>query len=306
MYNVRVLLDSVSRAGKRIVTFELTYPRLAHADFLTHRLFSKNAASSRAIPVKKMMDRIKDDPVIPVQWGKNQSGMQAAEELSDEPTTCSLGIAQWPSPREQARQLWLKARDEAVFYAQRLMDLGLHKQLANRITEPWMFITVICTSTEWDNFLNLRATPLAQPELAWVAYEVKKKLAESQPQVLEPGGEWHLPLVTGNDFDDLADEWHDGKVGDGRDLWETLKLISVGRCARVSYLTHEGKRDPNEDIALAHKLMENGHWSPFEHVAQAEHDPDIRIGNFMGWRQFRADVDPTYVKIRCPDCGHRW
>jgi thymidylate synthase ThyX len=290
LYSVRIIADSISLIGKRITTFELTYPRFVHSELLTHRLLSKNSASSRAIPVKKMLENIRNDPAMPVFWGKNQSGMQAAEELSDVPTI------EPESERDQAKRLWLKARDEAVFYAERLMDLGLHKQIANRVTEPWMFITVLCTSTEWENFYNLRDSEFAQPEIAWVAREMKKKHAESKPEPLHDG-EWHLPLLTEEDWaNDIWQFAYDNKM-DGR---EVCKLVSAGRCARVSYLTHEGKRDLQEDINLALRLSKSGHWSPFEHVAAAL--PRLsRVGNFIGWKQFRKEFENEHpTKIEAP------
>lgn len=306
MYNVKILLDSVSQAGKRITTFELTYPRFVHAELLTHRLFSKNSASSRAIPVKKMLDNIRNDPAMPLFWGRNQSGMQAAEELS---SVCSDDML---SERDQAKRVWLKARDEAVFYAERMMDLGLHKQIANRVTEPWMFITVILTSTEFENWFNLRDSPFAQPEIAWVAKEMRQKMAESEPNWIEEG-EWHLPLVDIDREDAAAFDQAFPKLLCDESFqqfsarrMEARKKISAGRCARVSYLTHDGKRDPKEDVVLADRLASSGHWSPFEHASQALSDPELRVGNFMGWRQYRADVDPGFVTLKCPSCKHTW
>ena len=272
-YSVKVLRDSVGPTGKRITTFELTYPRFVHAELMTHRLFSRNSASSRAIPIEKMLRQIEEDPAMPVWWGKNQPGMAAEEELTGQAL-------------EKVKENWLKARDHAVHVARILKDFGLHKQIANRVTEPWMFITVLVTATEYDNWFRLRCHPTAQPEIRWVAEEMRKARDESEPRVLA-AGEWHLPLI---DFDDEVT----GGITDSE-----LCKISTGRCARVSYLTHDGKRDFAEDIKLHDKLMESGHWSPFEHVAMAL-DTNERVGNFVGWRQYRADVDPNYM----PACNH--
>jgi hypothetical protein len=283
-YRVRILRDSVGPNGVRLTTWELTYPRFVHAELMTHRLFSRNSASSRAIPTKKLMQQIRREPACPVWWGKNQSGMQAREELR--------GWKLW-----LVQRVWLSARWGALFVAWLLTKLGFHKQIANRLLEPWMFITVIVTATEWDNWYRLRCHPDAQPEIGWVAKEMKRQYDAHVPRVLK-AGEWHLPLV---DLDcDDPDNFYD------------LKEVSAGRCARVSYLTHDGKRDLSEDEALAAKLMSSQHWSPFEHVAQAlpkascsnpNHDlPQCSTalkwsGNLRGWLQYRETVDLSFTKV---------
>ena len=282
-YKVKILADSIGDNGVRLTTWELTYPRFVHAELMTHRLFSRNSASSRAIPTKKLMRQIRRDPAMPVWWGKNQSGMQAREEL----TGWRLALA---------RRVWLMARWGALFAAWSLTKIGLHKQIANRLLEPWMFITVIVTATEWDNWFRLRCHPDAQPEIGWVAKEMKRQYEDPNqiPRVLSPG-EWHLPLI---DFDDELKV-----VYPDRDSY--FCKVSAGRCARVSYLTHDGKRDGAEDVKLADKLMESGHWSPFEHVAQAlpERFRDGAFsnhswsGNLRGWAQYRESVDKTFTKV---------
>jgi thymidylate synthase ThyX len=281
-----MLADSVSINGVRITTWELTYPRFVHAELMTHRLFSRNSASSRAIPTKKLMRQIMREPACPVWWGKNQAGMQAREELS--------GWRLW-----LAKRGWLAARWGALLAAWVLGALGMHKQIANRLLEPWMFITVIVTATEHDNWFKLRCHPDAQPEIGWVAQEMQRQHIANTPRFLQPG-EWHLPLM------DEHDLYHiDDKVN---------CLVSAGRCARVSYLTHDGRRDWNEDAGLAEKLMKSGHWSPFEHVAQALGTACGRAkcrvcektgmstankwsGNLRGWLQFRETVDTTFTKV---------
>lgn len=159
-YDAKIVLDSVGPNGARATTFELTMPRIVLAEFNTHRMFSRNAASSRAIPVEKLLKRIEDDPMLPVFWGKNQSGMQAAEELTGE-------------ARERAHLEWLLMRDYAVDSARVLAGpkINLHKQIANRIVEPWMFTTVVVTATEWDNAWGLRVDPAAQPEFEKVMHK---------------------------------------------------------------------------------------------------------------------------------------
>ena len=283
-YEAKIILDSVGPNGARLTTFELSYPRIIHSELLTHRIFSRNAASSRAIPTEKLLARIENDPMLPVWWGKNQSGMQAREELMGE-------------PRARAKLIWLEAVMSGVRYARELGAAGLHKQIANRAAELGMFITIVCTATEWDNFFALRDHAAAQPELADVAAKAHRLWRESRPQRLE-FGEWHLPYVTGFD---------DGLLRDPDSLYsgDDVCRISIGRCAAVSYLNQD-KRDPPADLARADKLAAAGHISPFEHVAQAltesewgryareamERWIDARVptGNLWGWRQYRKGL----------------
>ncbi len=294
-YGAKILLDSISTGGRRLTTWELTYPRFVHAELMTHRLFSRNSASSRAIPNEKLRQRVKDDPAMPLWWGKNQAGMQAREELSDDPwfgTYVDGGPRQGMSERDSARMEWLRARDLMLEASERLAKIGLHKQLCNRLIEPWMFITVIVSATTFDNWFHLRDHKDAQPEIAWVAREMHKVYKGTAPTELKIG-EWHLPLVHVQDWIDAAalipgDPDRQTVIG-------MLKKVSVGRCARVSYLTHDGKRDLREDVALHDRLiagMTTGdplHMSPFEHVAQALADPNEPSGNFKGWKQYRKE-----------------
>jgi hypothetical protein len=249
-------------------------------------MFSRNSASSRAIPIDKMLEKIETDPVIPVWWGKNQKGMQAQEALSPEEET-------------EARAIWLLARSQAVGFAKTLRDQGVHKQLVNRVVEPWMWITVLVTATEFDNFFHLRCHPDAQPEIRHIAEMAKKLFDESQPHRIEAGW-WHLPLVTDQDQLTMAGY-----------AVEDLVKICVGRCARVSYLTHEGKRDPAADIGLHDRLAESGHLSPFEHPATALENPTAWSGNFQGWKQYRKTIafEQDYLgrpkEIEIPEAFYR-
>lgn len=265
-YEAKILADSVAPCGKRLTTMSITYPRFVHSEFMTHRMFSRNAASSRAIPVAKMIREIEDDPVWPVWWGKNQSGMQAAEELD-------------PKAQAEALDWWLNARDNAVADAASLMHLGLHKQIANRLLEPWMWITVIVSATEWENFFHLRCHPDAQPEVRKIAEMMRDLYRANTPRSVTPDDAipWHLPLISQEDLE----YWATGELQTG-----DLVKIAVGRAARVSYLTREGKRDPGADIALHDRLLESGHWSPFEHVACPMRTAEPS-GNYIGWKQYR-------------------
>ncbi len=264
-YNVKILIDSINSSGDRLTTFELTYPRFIHSEFMTHRMFSRNAASSRAIPIEKMIERVENDPVIPVYWGKNQKGMQAKEELD----TIS---------EAHAEKQWLISRDLAIDQAKRLIRLDVHKQIVNRLLEPWMWITVICSATAYENFFKLRCHPDAQPEIQKLAYMMRDEYNRNTPTVVK-NGHWHLPLL---EMDIRDWQAHNFAISD-------LCRISVGRCARVSYLTHHGTRDPQADIELHDRLLLSGHWSPFEHVAYAA--PGKISGNFHGWVQYRKQFE---------------
>ncbi len=270
-YQAKILCDAFAPSGRRLTTFVVTYPRMVHAELMTHRLFSRNSSSSRAIPIATMIEQVQRDPAGPVWWGKNQPGMQAREELAD-------------YALRSAREGWLAARDQAVRSAMALSEIGLHKQIANRLLEPWMWITVIVTATEYANFFKLRCHPDAQPEIAHIAHLMRALYEESEP-ISVPAGRWSTPFLTTDDAAEAIARWT-APDGSQHEAAEKLRLISAARCARVSYLTHEGTRDLAADVALAERLAQSGHWSPFEHIAQAL-DVPTRSGNFFGWRQYR-------------------
>ena len=258
-YTIKILLDSVNPVGVRLTTFECEYPRFIHSEIMTHRMLSKNAASSRAIPIQKNIDKVRDNPVIPFEYGKNQKGMQAREKLSQLDTQAAIDTI-------------VSISRMAIAGAERLAELGLHKQVVNRYLEPFLPITTIISGTDWANFFALRAHPDAQPEFRALAYKMLSLYKQSTPQRLKEGG-WHLPLLFEED-QDLS--------------LEVKKQISVGRVARVSHLTHDGKRDISQDIRLHNDLSSAnpGHWSPFEHIAQACNDKEYR-SNFRGFKQYR-------------------
>ena len=255
----KIITDSAAHnpTGQRITTMELRYPRMVHSEFMTHRLFSRNASSSRATPVKRMIDDVIDDPVNPSYWGANKPGMQASEELSKEAI--------------QAAQLeWNAARMAAIYRASNLVRIGSHKQIANRILEPFAHINVVVTATEWDNFFALRRHPDAQAEIHELADRMYEALEASTPDVLKYG-EWHTPYA--------------GRNGD--------KRVSAARCARVSYLTHDGKEPTEEaDLALFDRLAGSVpiHASPLEHQAKPVFSLDEQndTRNFTGWVSFRS------------------
>jgi len=266
-YHAEVLLDSVNPVGQRLTTFVLRFPRFVLPEFNTHRMFSRNASSSRAIPTAKLMQQLREDPVVPVEWGRNQSGMQARELLD-----ADAALA--------AEAEWLRARDAALAHAEHLRAIGVHKQIVNRVLEPWMWASVIVSSTTYDNFFTLRCHPDAQPEIKRLADLMRMAFAASAP-VLRAAGEWHLPYVGDEDA--------------GLPI-EERKQVSVARCARVSYLTHVGTRDTEADIRLYQQLLDAGHWSPFEHVAVATAD-GTRFNNFNGWQAYRHQMEQARTLV---------
>lgn len=272
MIKAEIVCDSISTAGSRITTFVLTYPRFIHAEVMTHRMLSRNASSSRAIPVKKQIQMVIDNPVIPLAFTKNKAGMQGGEALTGD-------------QHDQAVQVWLKGRDQAVIQAQALADMEVHKQYANRILEPWAHITVVCTGTEWANFFALRCHPAAQPEICELATQMYELYSNGkEPKLLQPG-EWHLPFVDQKSAADTEDDTLQFHV---------LIKRSVARCARVSYLNHDGtKTTSSQDLELYQKLVGAApiHASPAEHQAMAIPDKNVVSGNFRGWIQYRKTLE---------------
>ena len=255
MIRVEVILDSIHPVYEtRLTTMLLEYPRFIHSQFMTHRVFSRNAASSRAIPVKKMVERIRKNPAMPLHWGMNQRGMQARDEIDDE-------------KKATAKQVWLELLDHAMRCAERLDQLGVHKQVINRVLEPWAHIQVVVTATEWDNFFDLRLHDDAQPEIQELARQMKRAMDESTPAKRM----WHIPFV---------------RPEEERLPIDTRLAISVARCARTSYYYHDGGfSKPEQDMELYERLYTAGHWSPFEH--QAEAGAHMWYNNFRHWRQWR-------------------
>lgn len=260
-YSARVLLDSVSSNGVRLTTLEVTFPRFVLAEFNTHRMFSRNSASSRAVPTSKLIERVERDPAVPLEWGLNKSGMSAIDVLSEE----AAGAA---------TRAWLDARDDAVAHARQLLDLKVHKQELNRLLEPFLWHTVIVTATEWANFFELRCAVNAQPEIRAAALRMREAVKVSVPRPIV-SGQWHTPLLQ---QDEVA-----------LDV-EVRKQVSAARCARVSYLTHEGVREIAKDLELYERLKSDRHLSPFEHVATPSGDANFHA-NFRGWIQMRSEVE---------------
>ena len=277
-YYAKVILDSVNEQGERLTTLEVRYPRCIHSELMTHRVFSRNAASSRAIPVQKLLNQVMEMPFIPEKFGINQSGMQSYQFLTG-------------PKHEQAVKKWLKARDYAHDIAMELsQDLNIHKQLCNRVIEAFTWITVIITATDFNNFFNLRIHPEAQGEIEKISSLMQEAIKNSVPTLLKPG-QWHAPYIQ----------------EDEKDIPNEIKFkVSSGRCARVSYLTHDGKRAVEKDIELFERLIGQNHMSPLEHSAtpMTEEDRNKKKlqSNFRGWVQYRKLI-PTESAPELPYKG---
>lgn len=278
-FRAEVLLDSTSPSGARLTTMSWRYPRFIHAEVMTYRMFSRNTSSSRAIPMKKLIKQVVQEPAGPVYWGRNTRGMQAREELT--------GWRRW-----LARQLWYKSRYVAVAITLCMTWIGLHKQVGNRLIEPWTWITAIITASPgaFENCWRQRCHPDAQPEFQRIAYLARACYNSSVPVERT----LHVPLIHNVDREDMVTYASEN----GQAPPDVVQAVSTARCARVSYLTHRGPRDIREDMRLYRNLRKADppHSSPLEHSATAHKDPTHRSGNFFGWVQHRAEVDPYFIQ----------
>lgn len=313
LISAKVIADSIHRES-RVTTMEVVFPRFILAEFNTHRVLSRNSASSRAIPVWRRLADVIENPVVPLHFGKNRPGMQSTEELSHEDKIAAE--ASWLVGRdvavlqafslvggeeqviadsrgnEKALAVCEFIRDLALRYPDvvarlKKMSVGIHKQHANRILEPYSWHTVIVTATKWRNFYALRASKKAQPEIVELGIAMAKAHCESSPERLFDG-EWHLPYIYGEDRAEVGQATIEER--------NKLAMISSGRCARVSYLTHYGKRSLDADLSLARGLMSDGHTSPFEHPCRTADRSGAYIGDLGGnfgsyWIQFRKTLE---------------
>lgn len=320
-FSAKIVCDSVSPNGKRITTAVVVFPRMILSEFNTHRMLSKNSASSRAIPAVKQLRKILDYPYVPNYIGINESGMQASKFLSGDALEAAqqnvylkrdraiVGALEDLVGTEKVRSEFgdnfaaaltegfdadgLAAVDRILdFYKNTISDskkegyefpdgfLNIHKQTINRYLEPFMWHTVVVTATEWGNYFALRIHGDAQPEIALPTELIRDAMDASTPTPLAYG-EWHLPFVQDDEKHLITPE-----------NIEDWKYVSSGRCARVSYETHDGVRDIAKDIELARdRLLPHGHMSPFEHVATpVDYDFTGDTGNFTGWLPFRKTI----------------
>jgi hypothetical protein len=294
LITAKIIADSICPQGVRMTTMEIEYPRFILAELNTHRMLSKNSASSRAIPVKSMHDFIRENPATPVNWGKNQPGMKAAEELTGPESKNAVFI-------------WNQAKDDALHWADALAHkVGVHKQIANRITEPWMTMKTVISGTEWANFFHLRNHADAQPEIKALAEAMIVAYTTHLPVNLKPG-EWHLPYITTATYVPTGELQYFDENFNRLDL-EDAKIISASCCAQVSYR----KNDPgfSKAFKIWEQLIENNpvHASPIEHqatpmnidsmcrfepetwqhgVTHVSANSDLWSGNLRGWIQHR-------------------
>lgn len=260
MITVKIIEDSINQNGDRLTTLQLHYPRLLHAELLTHRAFSKNARSSRAVPVKTLL---KEEIFMPV-FGVNIPGMQSREIMRG-----------WK--KHAAEMTWRVAASTCRTASRILMWLDVHKQHANRMLEWFGWIDVVLSSTEWENFFELRDHPDAQPEFQELAHKIRVELEGSKPRLLQRG-QWHLPYILDEERTELP--------------VSTLIKLSVARCARVSYKPFDGDPSIARESQRYDKLVGARpiHASPSEHQAT----PDITdTRNFRGWRQHRSFIEAS-------------
>lgn len=280
--SAKIIADSISPEGYRLTTMQVTMHRFVLSEFNTHRKFSRNSASSRAIPLKKQIQMVEENPAFPLVWQAEKSGMQGGEELTGHSLL-----------RSQA--MWEDQLDSTLnrikIYLREVEDndeTPLHKSWVNRLLEPFMWHTVCVTSTEWMNFFVQRCSPLAQPEIRYVAEAMLVALDVSEPKEVSysyfdvPGDNYHLPYLQPAEGPLIYMNGYD------------IRSISIARSARVSYLTQEGVRDYEKDQQLYERLLSphDGppHWSPFEHVARPARKGEVARGNFDGWIQRRQEI----------------
>ncbi len=307
-----VIAHSISDQEIPLITFQLRYWRPIHAECRTHRVLSqsseqvvaleqeislmddrsmsRNAGSSRARPSKAIIEQVRNNPWGPLHWGKDRPGMQAHEQIQHV---------------EHAKDRWRWAAKDAANAALGLLDLGLHKQVVNRLLEPFTYIDVVMTGTDFANWFALRDHPDADPSIQNLAQVMKEALAASKPAYLNPG-QWHLPYITPDDVVLVKEFMAEGEVYANLNPLPLLRKISAARCARVSYKAFDGTVSPiAADLELFNKLVraELVHASPTEHQAT----PDFREGttgewlnpkmhgNFRGWIQHRKLIANEYV-----------
>lgn len=293
-----VIQDSLMRCrndSNRLTTLKLEFPRFILAELLTHRVFSRNASSSRAIPVKTMLNTLKASPAMPIHWGKNKSGMQADREHN-----ALIDVAGHKMKPEDA---WLTAMESAAYFAEQFANAGYHKQVVNRLTEPFQMMCVIVSATEFENFMWLRDHSAAQPEIQELAQVMKNAMLASTPLELNDG-QWHVPFVDRKIMPSGLMRYF---VAGYEVTLDKAKQISSSVCAQTSF------RKSDFTMSKAKKIFDmliNGerlHASPFEHQATPMEyneyvnrmlmsweyeDKSIKSNcNFIGWTQYRRRVE---------------
>lgn len=262
MYACRIEADSIAQ-GVRLTTMVITMPLLYWPEVLTHRDKSRNSASQRAIPAAKQIEAVKVNPFVPETFYRESRGMVPKEPLS-------------PEEQSAAVDDWMYAREQCLDVATDWLGRGINHEHINRLLTPWLWTTAIITATEWKNFFDLRTAPDAADPMRKIATMMRDAYDAGTPQELKPG-EWHLPFIQSGDRD-----------GYGPAI---LANLSAARCARVSYLTHDGKRDIDRDLDLADNLIADEHMSPLEHAARVVKEA-YTLSNFRyPWQQWRKDLE---------------
>lgn len=265
---VKILADSISPDGIRLTTFQCTYQRYILAELDTHRTFSRNSRSSRATPISKNITQVQTEPWGPISWTSNQPGMVGGDTLD--------------AQREKlAKYVWSGAAKMCAIYAGLLEKLNVHKQITNRLLEPFMKTDTVVSATDkaWKHFFKLRCAPNAQPEMQALANAIKQAYDDSVPEPLDYN-EMHLPYISADEKESI-------------DI-PTLLKISAARCARVSYTCFDGSTDIQKDIELFDRLVNDGHFSPLEHVATPATKDSYIPSNFEGWNQLRKQFSTEY------------
>lgn len=293
MFAKVILASKPTNGAPPIFTVHMHYPRPIHGELMTHRVFSRNARSSRAVPVKTMLEEIRNTPFVPWHWGKNQKGMQASEDLGSriwvpEPNGFIPESGYW----FDAEHEWLRARDFAVQYAAHFAEVGYHKQIVNRLIEPFSWIDTLVTSTSWANFFHLRDHADAEPHFRDLAQMVKEAISDAYLQKLEPG-QWHMPYTT-------SGEWFTYSLAE-------CQKLSVARCARISYAPFDGDGSIQKELKRYELLVGSSplHASPAEHQATPDEQNHFEPGKWLephlagnlgpGWVQFRKTLAGEYV-----------
>ncbi len=294
----KIIADSINKYGDRVTTFILIFPRFLLAELNTHRMLSRNSASSRARPFEQVLRDLQNDPFIPIKFLGEHRGMQGFKECEDP---------------KAAREQWLKAKDNAIADAIAMSKLKITKQIVNRMLEPYLWHEVIVTATDYENFFALRADADAEIHIARLAEVMLEAYNQSKPRLLQPG-EWHIPFGDNMDEERIKALVDDDRTHLSR-AEDIQKKIATARCARLSYIPfkEEDKYDYKKDIELFENLLKSNHLSPFEHCAgcltdlayeaQLKYDNGYS-GNFKGFMQYRKmfpgenRTDKRVIKIK--------
>ncbi len=276
----KIIKDS-EMGSDRLITFEIEFHRFILPELNTHRVFSRNYQSSRAVPIEKLIDQVKNNPAMPIHWGLNQRGMVAENELNE-------------YAKDMAVSRWIGAAADAAYHAEKLAKIGAHKQIVNRILEPFMWTRGVITATEdaFNSFFKLRCHPDAQPEIKALAELMRDEIKNSMPQSLVKD-EWHLPYV-------------DSVEGSMENI-----MISTSCIAQVSYRALDDSVEKAKKIYKMLHLPVDGefsgnppHFSPAEHCAMCgfiSEPTNFLSGNFnsMVILQYRkmleSGVESVYV-----------